>query len=93
VLDNASKLFVSDPIINLEEIPFNNLKRLLQDDNLDIDEKNLVDAVFYWIHKNTTKEIGDHEESLIQLSTELYSQINPLFRMARMEHPQLNEIF
>jgi len=44
---------------------------LVQDDNLDIDEKQLVNALFFWIAKNAKKEIGDHEDSVIQLSSDL----------------------
>jgi len=77
VLDNATNLFVTTADIHFEEIPFINLKRLIQDDNLDLDERQLVEALFYWLANNSTAETGDHEIHKYQLATVLYSHLKP----------------
>lgn len=39
------------------------------------------------------KEVGDHEDTIVNMAAKLQNHLNFYIRMARMEHPELNEIF
>lgn len=73
---------------------------LVQNDYLDIEEKDLIENLIIWIKTNVSNQIGESEENGATLGSMLWSEnkdnntpFNSLIRYARMEHPDINELF
>jgi len=73
---------------------------LVQNDYLDIEEKDLIESLIQWIKINVSNQIGESEENGSTLGTMLWADdkvnimpFNSIIRYARMEHPDINELF
>lgn len=73
---------------------------LVQNDYLDIEEKDLIENLIIWIKNNVSNQVGEVEEHAVTLGTMLWSDdkvnttpFNSIIRYARMEHPDINELF
>jgi len=73
---------------------------LVKNDYLDIEEKDLIESLIIWIKINVSNQIGESDDIGSQLGTMLWTDdkvnqkpFNSIIRYARMEHPDINELF